>query len=165
MKISLQSVGFVLVVSLLFAGCSSTTLIQSTPNGAKVYMDGQYVGETPFTHTDTRIVGSTTLIKLEKEGYKPFVTTMTRDEEVDVAAVIGGLFFAVPFLWTMKYQPFHSYELTPMTEQPPVTAQPLRSTEKSVVDQLKALKQLLDEDILTKEEFDKEKAKILEGAN
>jgi uncharacterized protein YceK len=165
MKISLRSVGLVLVVSLLLAGCSSTTLIQSTPSGAKVYMDGQYVGETPFTHTDTRIVGSATLIKLEKEGFKPFVTTMTRDEEVDVAAVIGGLFFAVPFLWTMKYQPFHSYELTPLSNQQPAMAQPVRSTQQSVVDKLKALKQLLDENILTQEEFDKEKAKILESAN
>jgi len=165
MKRSLRFVSLFVAVTLLLTACSSTTLIQSKPSGAKVYMDGQFVGETPYSHTDTRIVGSATLIKLEKEGYKPFVTTMTRDEEVDVAAIVGGLFFAVPFLWTMKYQPFHSYELTPLSEQVPAIAQPNRSTEKSVVDQLKALKQLLDENILTKEEFDKEKAKILESNN
>jgi hypothetical protein len=165
MKRSLRLVSLFVAVSILFTACSSTTLIQSKPSGAKVYMDGQYVGETPYTHTDTRIVGSATMIKLEKDGYKPFVTTMTRDEEVDVAAIIGGLFFAVPFLWTMKYQPFHTFELTPATEQSSVNAQSIKSTEESVVDKLRTLKQLLDENILTQEEFDKEKANLLKSAN
>ncbi|NLT02305.1 MAG: PEGA domain-containing protein [Bacteroidales bacterium] len=164
MKCSVRLVSVLLVVSLLVAGCSSTTLIQSKPNGAKVYMDGQYVGETPYSHTDTRIVGSSTMIKLVKEGYKPYITTMTRNEEVDVSAIIGGLFFAFPYLWTMKYQPFHTYELAPLNDQQPIMTQPVRSTEQSDIERLKSLKQLLDEKILTQEEFEKEKAKILESS-
>jgi hypothetical protein len=48
---------------------------------------------------------------LTKEGYEDFMASFSRDEEVDVGAVIGGIFFLFPFLWTMKYKPFHTYEL------------------------------------------------------
>jgi len=54
------------------------------------------------------------MIKLEKDGYEPLNTMISRDERVDVGAIIGGLFVLVPFLWTMQYNPQHSYELSPL---------------------------------------------------
>jgi hypothetical protein len=104
----------VLLVSFVMIGCSSTTLITSDPPGAKLSINGVSVGKTPYTHSDTRIVGSTLMIKLEKDGYEPLNTTISRDERVDVGAIIGGLFVLVPFLWTMQYNPQHSYELSPL---------------------------------------------------
>lgn len=99
---------------LLFVSCSSSTLIQSVPDGAKVYMNEEYKGVTPYNYSDTKIVGSTTLLRIEKEGYEPLSTYLSRDESVDVGAIIGGLFFLFPFLWTMKYNPVHTYELKPL---------------------------------------------------
>jgi hypothetical protein len=104
----------VLLVSFVMIGCSSTTLITSDPPGAKLSINGVSVGKTPYTHSDTRIVGSTLMIKLEKDGYEPLNTMISRDERVDVGAIIGGLFVLVPFLWTMQYNPQHSYELSPL---------------------------------------------------
>jgi hypothetical protein len=93
---------------LLFSGCASTTLIQSDPTGAKVYIDDEPQGFTPFTYSDTKIVGSYTYVRLEKEGYLPFTTVLTRDEEVDVAPIIGGFCGVWPlWLWFMKYKPIH----------------------------------------------------------
>ncbi len=128
-----------------------------------MYIDGAFVGETPYTYSDTKIVGSSLMLKLEKEGYKPLVSNMTRDEEVDVGAVIGGVFFWVPFLWTMKYKPFHTYELEPLGEG--VTAESLKAqdVQKSTADKLREMKQLLDDGVITQGEFDKEKTKILEA--
>jgi hypothetical protein len=88
-------------------------MIQSSPNEAKLYLNGEPVGTTPYTHRDTKIVGSTTTVRLTKEGYKDFTTSFSRNEEVDVGAIIGGLFLLFPFLWTMKYKPTHNYELVP----------------------------------------------------
>ncbi len=107
-------VASVLLVAFVLIGCSSTTIITSEPPGAKLSINGVSVGKTPYTHADTRIVGSTLMIKLEKEGYEPLNTIITRDERVDVGAIIGGVFFLFPFLWTMQYNPQHSYELTPL---------------------------------------------------
>ena len=111
MKTGIRSICFFLTITILIASCTSTTMIQSNPPKAKVYLDGAFVGETPYLHRDSKIVGSSMVVKLEKEGYNPFVTTITKDEEVNVGAIIGGLFVLVPFLWTMQYQPSHNYNL------------------------------------------------------
>lgn len=157
---------FILSLSLFFASCTSTTLIQSTPTGAKLYIDGEPAGTTPYSHSDTKIVGSTTSVKLEKEGYEPFITSFARNEEVDVGAVIGGLFVWIPFLWTMKYKPAHTYELKPVADkqQDPssVIAAP-NTLQMSKAERLRELKALLDDKIITPEEFEAEKKKILES--
>lgn len=160
-----KTVSLLLAGSILLTSCSSTTLIQSNPSGAKVYLNDEPVGKTPYKYTDTKIVGSTTVVKLEKEGYDPLIASFSRNEEVDAGAVVGGIFFWFPFLWTMKYKPNHMYELIPSTgtEQPPVqqVQQNLPSI-KSKAERLREFKQLLDEKVITQEEFEKEKKKILE---
>ena len=111
----MRATAAMLAVVILFASCSSKTLIQSTPSGAKVYMNEEYKGVTPYTHSDTKIVGSSTSLRLELEGYETLNTFLDRNETVDVGAIIGGIFFLFPFLWTMKYNPVHNYELRPLS--------------------------------------------------
>jgi hypothetical protein len=100
-----------LSLTILLTSCASTTVIQSEPSGANVYIDGEKVGVTPHTYNDTKIVGSTVSVKLTKDGYEDFLTSFSRNEKVSVGAVIGGIFFLVPFLWVMEYKPNHNYEL------------------------------------------------------
>lgn len=108
---TLKAVALFLAGSIFLASCSSTTLIQSVPPGAKLYLNEELVGTTPYSYTDTKIVGSTTTVRLKKEGYETFNTTFSRNEEVDAGAIIGGLFVWFPLLWIMKYKPVHTYEL------------------------------------------------------
>ena len=159
-----KTISLLLAGSVFLTSCASTTIIQSNPSGAKVYLNGEPVGTTPYIHRDTKIVSSTTTVKLEKDGYDPLNTSFSRDEEVDVGAIIGGIFVLVPFLWTMKYKPTHTYELTPSsgTEQQKIKITPQQNQSKSKADRLRELKQLLDEKIITQEEYEKEKKKILE---
>ena len=159
-----KTISLLLVCSILFTSCVSTTIIRSVPSGAKVYINGEFVGTTPYTHSDTKIVGSTNDIKLEKEGFEPLYASFSRNEAVDVGAIIGGLFLLVPFLWIMKYKPVHIYELIPgnNNEQQLYNTDIQQNKPKSKADRLKELKQLLDENVITKAEFEKEKKKILE---
>ncbi|WP_426065057.1 PEGA domain-containing protein [Flavobacterium sp. DSP2-3-1] len=159
-----KTILLLLAGSVLLTSCASTTMIQSNPSGAQVYLNGEPAGTTPYTHRDTKIVGSTTTVKLEKEGYDPLNTSFSRDEEVDVGAIIGGIFVLVPFLWTMKYKPTHTYELTPSSgsEQPIIKTTPQQNQTKSKFERLRELKQLLDEKVITQQEYAKEKKKILE---
>ncbi|NUM31898.1 MAG: PEGA domain-containing protein [Bacteroidetes bacterium] len=161
-----KTISLLLAGSVLLTSCASTTIIQSNPSGAKVYLNGEPVGTTPYTHRDTKIIGSTNIVKLEKEGYDPLNTSFSRDEEVDVGAIIGGFFVLFPFLWAMKYKPTHTYELTPSSgnEQPIIKTNPQQNHPKSKADRLRELKQLLDEKVITQEEYEKEKKKILEEA-
>lgn len=102
-----------LLVSTLVSACTSRTMIRTSPQGAKVYLNGEFLGETPYSYKDKKIVGSTNQLVLKKEGYKEFSTSFSRDEELSVGALIGGLFVVVPFFWIMKYKPDHIFELEP----------------------------------------------------
>jgi hypothetical protein len=93
------------------------------------------------------------------------ITTITKDEEVDVGAVIGGLLCTVPFLWTMKYKEEHNYELMLLGSEDTTSKAPqTNELRKTKPEKLRELKQLLDDKIITNEDFEKEKTKILELA-
>jgi PEGA domain len=96
-----------------FAGCASSTVLQTQPPGARVSINGAVVGNTPYTLTDTKIVGSSTSIHFEYPGYAPLDVTISRSEEVDVLPLIAGILVLVPLLWVMKYQSTHLYQLQP----------------------------------------------------
>jgi hypothetical protein len=97
-----------------FTGCASTTVIQTQPPGARVTINGMVVGQTPYVLTDTKIVSSTTPIHFDYPGYAPLDVVLVRNEELDVLPLIGGFFtLFVTWLWIMKYQPMHVFQLQP----------------------------------------------------
>lgn len=91
-------------------GCASATLIKSNPPGAKLYLDGQFKGETPSIYADRAIAGTVRTVTLKKEGYKE-VTGTIRREKFSVPALIGGIFLLVPFLWILEYPPQYDFEM------------------------------------------------------
>jgi hypothetical protein len=115
-KIFIKVTAVVIACTILFSSCASTTIINSSPNGAKLYMDGEAVGTTPYVYTDTKIVGSATPFRIVMDGYQDFNGVLKRNEEVNVGAIIGGIFFLFPFLWTMDYKSTHNYELIPVNK-------------------------------------------------
>lgn len=160
----LKTLPLVLATSILLASCSSTTMITSSPSGAKVFLNGEAVGTTPYKYSDTKIVGATTTVKLEKGGYETLNTSFSRSEKADVGAIIAGCFVLVPFLWTMKYNPEHNYELPPLSGTKVEEAKKNSgSAIKSKSEELRSLKQLLDDKVITTEEYEKEKKKILDN--
>jgi len=73
----------------------------------------------------------------------------------------------------MEYKPTHNYELTPLKFQSNVDSTQLgnlQTTEQQVsgqaispkIQRLKKLKELLDEKVITNEDFEKQKQKILD---
>lgn len=172
-KTALRFISILLSISVVFSGCVSSTLIQSNPSGAKLSINGVEVGVTPYWYADTKIMGSETDIALESEGYEPLYSSIVRAERVDLGAVIAGCFFWFPFLWTLKYQPFHNYELFPKqsTEQivPNLTPQRIEEPQipaknESVAtkeDKLKELKQLLDQKLINNRDYERQKKIIL----
>ena len=126
-----------------------------------MFIDDEPVGITPYRHTDTKIVGSVTEIKIEKEGYETFNTVLVRDEQVDVGAIVGGIFFLFPFLWTMKYKPVHTYELKPIPGYYVTKPGKTDSALLTKAEKLRELKKLLDDKVITKKEYEAEKDKIL----
>lgn len=112
----LQFISLILSLTILVSSCSSTTLISSIPSDSKLYINGELVGKTPFKYRDSKIVGSSNTVRIESKGYETYNTTFSKDEEVNVGAMIGGFFFLIPFLWIMKYKKSRLYELNPIKD-------------------------------------------------
>lgn len=149
-----------LVSLLIISGCASTTLIETNPPGAKIYINGKLKGETPFQHSDEDIIFTSKAVKITKDGYQDLYTTISRSEQPEVGPIIGGFFFPPIWLWSFGYDPVRMYELEPvMLEEGFDNNLPAVQTK---AEKLRDLKQLLDEGILTKEEYEKEKKKILD---
>ncbi|MEN8116700.1 MAG: hypothetical protein ABFS16_06950 [Bacteroidota bacterium] len=103
MKLKSPKLFFVIAfVTFLMSGCASTTVITSyriekyevyldensyvatveTKNiaidNAEVYIDGELIGETPYTHTDKRKWGSSTLLQIDKAGYHSYYGRLSK---------------------------------------------------------------------------------------
>jgi len=107
-------------IVILLLSCKSTTLIQTTPPNAKVYINNEYKGLTPYLYSDRKMTGSVTDLRIEKEGFEPFVYRLKRDEKVNPGAVIFGYVFILPFCWIMEYNPSRTYELNAIFGQNPL---------------------------------------------
>lgn len=94
----------VLAAAMLLTSCSSSTIINSVPSEADLFINGEYVGKTPYKHKDTKIVGSVNEVRIEKEGFQVFHTSFAKDEKIAVGPVIGGIFFCFLTygLWNIK---------------------------------------------------------------
>jgi hypothetical protein len=104
-KIIASSIAFFFLL-----GCASATLIKSNPPGAKLYLDGQLKGETPYTYADRAAAGTMKSVTLKKEDYKDFTGHIKR-EVLSVGALIGGLFFLIPLIWILEYPPEYIFEM------------------------------------------------------
>lgn len=98
------------MISLFLFGCTSATVIKSNPPGAKLYLDGQFKGETPCTYADRAAAGTMRTVTLKKEGYKDFTGHIKR-ETLSVPALIGGILVLIPFIWILEYPPEYTFEM------------------------------------------------------
>ncbi len=153
-------------LSLFFftlASCSSSTMIMSNPSGAKAYIGGSYIGTTPCEYSDMKVTGSSTSIRLEKEGYEPAQGIISKNGDLNVGALIGGIFFWFPFIWIFGYRDSYQFELQPVGGGEMVVGTVVEE-EEPVADRneaLRELKDMYDDGVLTKEEYEREKKKIL----
>ena len=86
---------------LAAAGCAHTVNLNSYPEGAKVYVDGEEIGETPATYHETTGWGESHLVRIEKDGYQPASRVVDQSgwhSGLVVASVVGGLFLCWPAL-------------------------------------------------------------------
>jgi hypothetical protein len=126
----------------IFTGCASSTVIRSSPSGAKV-LDryGQVVGKTPYVYEDAAIVNNTEWFTLEMAGYEEADVAIRRNR-ANAGRIVGfglGGIFAFPvwagLLWSSDYAPEYHVELealedyeapAPVVIEPPKTRRKLQ---------------------------------------
>lgn len=163
---------YILIYSYLGSLCSCATLfssprqqvyIQSTPQGARIIIDGEFKGLTPaHTMVDrefSAVMEGKKEIQLEYPGYQK--TGYWLDATINPISFINltnVLFWAIDAATgsIAKYSGSNMYNLVPY-QQPNTPA----NQKESKYDRLIKLKKLQEEGILTPEEYQKEKYKIL----
>jgi hypothetical protein len=100
-----------LLLAILISSCASTTTIGVVPRSldAKVYADGRYIGQAPAVLRDSKITGASTMIRIEVEGYEDYVTYIEKSSHLNMGALVGGIFFVVPYAWILGYEPYYEF--------------------------------------------------------
>ena len=49
------------------------------------------------------------MIRIEVEGYQDYVTYIEKSSHLNVGALVGGLFFVVPYAWILGYEPYYEF--------------------------------------------------------
>lgn len=104
---------FVFSLLIILTGCGSAVRIHSIPEGADIFVDGQYVGKTPTVYSDSAIVGTSHTVEIKMEGYETGIGNFSRTSKFNMVSCIGGGLVLVPFLWIMDYPPQLNYKLEP----------------------------------------------------
>ncbi len=110
-----------LVAALLVAstGCTSSTLITSRPERARVAVDGQEVGETPAQWSQTVWAFTRNSVLLSKEGYQDGRFTMEANDWQTGRVVVSVVCCFLPgLLWSTDYKPTYLFTLQPNAPWP-----------------------------------------------
>ena len=99
-------------------GCASATIIKSKPSGAKVYLDGELKGETPYIYSSAGIWGTKKMVVLKKEDYKESVQQIKKDHVNWVTVIIGALVFYPLLLWGADFPTEYTFELEKLESKP-----------------------------------------------
>lgn len=149
----------------LFTGTRQNVSIDSNPQGADIIIDGQKMGTTPAKikvdrELDALLYGGKE-IQFELEGYKKIGYEL--DARLNSVAIIN---FFNPVFWGIdivtgavtKYDNYYNFQLRPLKFN---NTQSITESNMEKYKKLVQLKKLLEDGVITQEEFDKEKAKIL----
>lgn len=125
-----------LLLVVVTTGCTSSTVIRSSPLGATVRSRyGEVLGKTPYEHSDSAINGHTETFTLEKDGYEPETVTIKRDQWNGLrtaGGIVGGFFVPlvwVSLLWATDYKDGYAVDLQAAPEPEQEEAAPRRAAQ------------------------------------
>ena len=111
------SIAIMMASIVLMTSCESLTEINTIPSGAKVYVNGEYIGDTPVKYRDTKLSWACTPLKITMDGYQDKNESLCKNEEINKEALFVGLFVWPCLVWIMGYKKSRTYELVPMDEE------------------------------------------------
>jgi hypothetical protein len=160
---SSRKTGSLLAIStaLLLLGCSENTVIHTNPEGAKVYINGEFIGVSPVKYEipDSQLP-SVFRYRLEHQGY------VSQEGEFHTKVSGGrvtGTIFTLGILGLFKSP-------SALDNEYRFALEPIESTSSSAPTQsdaakrkLEELKQLRDRGILTEDEYQRKRADVIKG--
>jgi hypothetical protein len=144
---------------LMCGGCAEHVHIVTVPPGARIYLDGRLSGTTPYTFSVPRSEIRNIPYKVELENYRTVEGTLYK--RVAPGRVVGA-FFTLGILYIFR-SPFYIESFNQYLAVVPPQTQPSAAPAIPIEERLKRLQELRDDKVLTNEEYERQKAKILES--
>jgi len=107
-------------------GCSTATRFHSSPLGAKLYINGDYVGETPVVYDDAHSLPERLHIQIRKDGYEELDMYLDKQLSYPMAAVM-----AVPWggvtatFWGWKLDNDYRFDISSLKKPEPTPVAPV----------------------------------------
>ncbi len=149
------------LILLATQSCTSTTTLNSVPVGAALYLNGQYVGQTPYVYSDSKVWGERTNIRLTHDGYADMNGVISRDERFTPLSFLR--FCSIAFApWTKEYDESHTWRLLQIDSskevevpvQDAATPAPPAAKPSTLEARIKALMKMRDEGAISQEEYE-----------
>ena len=149
-----------LLMLLIATGCGPEVItVRTHPPLAKLYVEDNYVGQTPTTYSASRgQLGQPIHYVLERDGY---VTAQGFFPVRRSGGRLVGAIFTLGLLVIFKPVTTFSQDTIDIGLQPAVAVDPVRRSE-TIEEKINALKRLRDSGDITPEEFERYKRKALE---
>ena len=107
-----NSVALLLILSLLLTlstGCSTATRFHTKPEGAHLFVNGDYIGETPVVFDDRRSLPTRMHIQIRKEGYKELDFYL--DKSADYLGMLISVFYGIGIFWSSSLDNDYHFDL------------------------------------------------------
>ena len=99
------------LVAALAPGCSRTALITTVPSGARVTVDGQYLGTSPVELQHEPGTRRPYYVTVEKEGYRTSEVILESKYHFDHRLVAAVPFVFPYLLWTASLEDLYELHL------------------------------------------------------
>jgi hypothetical protein len=74
-------------------------------------INGNAVGQTPYTYTDSKVLFAKQQVSLSMKGYRTYQGFISRDELAVGPLLVGVLCFFPVLLWAFEYPPSYNFTL------------------------------------------------------
>lgn len=101
-------------VLVLATGCLHNAVITTDPEGAEVWVQGQFLGASPATYRSRSGVPDTVTVRVEKPGYEPIkAAQIDKVYRADLSLLLLIPAF-VPYFFTARFEDNYVFKLKPL---------------------------------------------------
>ena len=113
-----QYIKLAVVILIAFAclACSTTSKIVSYPSGAKVYVNGEHIGDTPVDFNSKTGMPERYHLELHKEGFQPLSLYIDAEMSIAWAFTVVPISMGAGLLWAWGLDDMYKIKLVPVED-------------------------------------------------
>lgn len=117
-------VALIVLVTFTSLACSTATKFVSDPPGAKVYVNGEFIGETPCDFNSSTGLPERYHVQLFKDGYSELNVYIDAEMSLVWALVVVPVTFGVAIPWSWTLENMYKFKLAAASAAPAAPAAP-----------------------------------------